>query len=308
MTNGSERTEAKGGPGIALGAAAMGVAAILLVIAAKRPPESICDPMISLPVLAFAVAQAAFVLALGAFRRAGLGPLLAGVLPLAWALLAGAALALREAAGDFDAVTSGNLVMILGTVLGLFLLSHGIAMKLETAGSLGWLVGPVLALALSLAWLRVVEDGTPQRYWRSWGAADTWGLALGRMEKETGGVPRSDADLAAVIAALEPTFAKDLPRVDGWGRELEYVSDGKTWEIASLGAFGERGPEGTGPVRGFADDLVVSNLGYVSWPEQPCGGVDAAEIQELRTEPPPDGEPDKLPVPDGVIDKRNEKR
>lgn len=295
------------GPGIALGVASLGVAAILLVIAARQPPETLCDPPLSLPIVAFAAAQAAFVLALGALRRAKLSGLLAATLPLAWALLSGATLALREAAGDYDAIGRGDLGLAGATVLGLFLMLHGLGMKLETSGSLAWLVVPVLTLGLSFGWLRVIEDGTPHRTWRSWDAVNVFAEGLATMEKTTGHVPRSDVSLEEVIAAIVPTHAKHLPRTDGWGRELEYVSDGKTWEIASRGAFGERGPISTGPVRGHADDLVLASGGILAWPESPCGALDASQVEELRA-PPPDGERDLLPVPPGAIDKRGDKR
>lgn len=295
------------GPGIAVGIAALGVAAILLVIAARQVPVTLCDPMINLPILAFAASQAAFVLALGALRRAGLPSILAATLPLAWALLAAATLALRESAGDFEAIGRGDLLMAGATALGLFLMFHGMGLKLEVAGTLAWLLIPVLAFGLSLGWLRVIEDGVPQRTWRSWHAVNQFADALTRMAAKTGHVPKSGGNLDDVIAELVPTHASSLPRVDGWGRELEYVSDGTTWDIASLGAFGERGPLGTGPVRGHADDLVIASSGILSWPESPCGALDLEQVQELR-EPPSSGEPERSPAPPGVIDKRGEKR
>ena len=296
----SDQTEVgrTAGPGIAVGIAAVGVAAILLVIAARQVPVTLCDPMINLPILAFAASQAAFVLALGALRRAGLPSILATTLPLAWALLAAATLALRESAGDVEAIGRGDLLMAGATALGLFLMFHGMGLKLDAAGTLAWLLIPVLAFGLSLGWLRVIEDGVPQRTWRSWHAVNQFADALTRMAAKTGHVPKSGGRLDDLIAELVPTHASSLPRVDGWGRELEYVSDGTTWEIASLGAFGERG---------HADDLVIASSGILSWPESPCGALDLEQVRELR-EPPSSGEPEMLPAPPGVIDKRGEKR
>lgn len=296
-----------GGPGIPLAVASACVALVLLALAMRDLPETICDPKVSLPVLAFAAAQAAFVLALGAFRRAGLPRLFAGTLPLAWALASAAVLALREAAGDVEAIGRGDAFMAVATALGLFLMLHGMGLRLETSGQAAWAVVPVLALGLSFAWLRVVEDGTSQRTWRSWNALTDFADALASAQK-AGGVPRGDATLDEVIAQLVPTHARALPRVDGWGHELEYVSDGKTWELSSLGAFGEIGPTSRGPVRGHADDLVVSDEGVLAWPESPCGSLDETQVQELRAPEPATAEPALPPAPAGAVDKRNEPR
>jgi hypothetical protein len=178
------------------------------------------------------------------------------------------------------------------------------AMKLEGAGRIAWVAGPLVALALAFGWLRVIEDGTSQRAWRSWKALNAAADAVAAMQQATGKLPAAGS-FEDVARQLEPTHARDLPRVDGWGRPLEYVTDGATWELASRGAFGEPGPVSLGPVRAYADDLVLASGGIMSWPESPCGALDEARIEELRTAP-PDGERDLLPAPEGAVDKRRE--
>lgn len=44
------------------------------------------------------------------------------------------------------------------------------------------------------------------------------------------------ATMAALEALLEPTYVRDMPKTDPWGTPYEYVSDGKSYRLASAGA------------------------------------------------------------------------
>ena len=113
--------------------------------------------------------------------------------------------------------------------------------------------------------------------------------------------------MSAILGMLEPTYGKNLPKRDGWGHEMRYSSDGESYELRSLGAFGVAGPAYSGAVRDYADDLVMRNGALMSWPDGKCTGT--------GTVPPggPTGAtgPTELPPPTnvpGIIDLRHEKR
>ena len=54
------------------------------------------------------------------------------------------------------------------------------------------------------------------------------------------GSPRGEwVDMEAMTSRLVPTYAKTLPRTDGWGHALRYWSDGKSYRIVSPGKDGE---------------------------------------------------------------------
>jgi general secretion pathway protein G len=69
--------------------------------------------------------------------------------------------------------------------------------------------------------------------------------------------------------ALSPGFIKTLPKVDGWGREFEFGSDGKIYGIRSAGRDGvfEGGTYSTDSTASPDCDIVYSNGSFVRYPE-----------------------------------------
>lgn len=299
---------ASGEQGLGIAVACIGAAAILLVLVIRRPPETLCEPVIGLPSAVFALAQAIFIIGLGCLRRLGVSQLLAGAIPLAWAMLAGAVLVMRQCAGDVAAIGQGDAVFAGASVLGLFLMFHGMAMRLEKSALPGFLVVAALALVVSLGWIKLMEGGAVQRTWNSWEAVNRVNDAIVAVKAKTGELPPSGESLDDAMRKVDQVLGGSVPRVDGWGRELEYVSDGRTYEIASRGAFGERGPASSGPVRAFADDIVIVNGTVVSWPESPCASDDVAAAEAAAKAAAEAARQKELPAPAGAIDKRHQRR
>lgn len=75
------------------------------------------------------------------------------------------------------------------------------------------------------------------------------------------------ADLARLLV---PTFAKDMPRQDGWNRNFELAVDASAdnYMILSYGKDGrkESSPRG-GPTQDFDCDLIYSEGTFVQYPE-----------------------------------------
>lgn len=70
--------------------------------------------------------------------------------------------------------------------------------------------------------------------------------------------------------ALTPTYARTVPKVDGWGRPFEFGATGNVYAIRSSGRDGTY--EGTNYTTGATDspdcDIVYSAGNFVRWPEQ----------------------------------------
>lgn len=73
-----------------------------------------------------------------------------------------------------------------------------------------------------------------------------------------------------VNLALVPTYTRNLPRVDGWGRPLEFGAIGSMYAIRSSGRDGIF--EGTDYATSATDnpdcDIVYSGGNFVRWPDQ----------------------------------------
>ena len=70
----------------------------------------------------------------------------------------------------------------------------------------------------------------------------------------------------ALEAALEPTYLRSLPRLDGWGRDILYGSDGDEYTLVSLGKDGLVSGPASGPTTNFKDDLIFSTGSFIAWP------------------------------------------
>jgi general secretion pathway protein G len=83
-----------------------------------------------------------------------------------------------------------------------------------------------------------------------------------------------DTDINALEPHLEPVYIKEMPKLDGWKNELEYVgwninSSGFAlgYTVASKGKDGAAGPRTGGPTTGFNDDIVFVNGQFFQYPE-----------------------------------------
>lgn len=82
--------------------------------------------------------------------------------------------------------------------------------------------------------------------------------------------PGTAVTFSALEAALTPNYMGSLPRVDGWGRALEFAADDRVYAIRSAGRDGVY--EGTTYESQATDspdcDIVYSNGRFVTWPSQ----------------------------------------
>jgi general secretion pathway protein G len=66
---------------------------------------------------------------------------------------------------------------------------------------------------------------------------------------------------------VEPIYIKTCPDNDGWGNQLQYISDGGEYTIRSWGKSGDDDCTALGPTTSFEDDICFSNGSYTQWPE-----------------------------------------
>jgi general secretion pathway protein G len=85
------------------------------------------------------------------------------------------------------------------------------------------------------------------------------------------------AALEEVVPLLVPTYVKEIPRVDGWGRPFELESTAKEYTITSRGSDGRPdmpdGPsiEPNGGTTDFRNDIIFSTGSFAQFPD---GGGD----------------------------------
>ncbi len=78
----------------------------------------------------------------------------------------------------------------------------------------------------------------------------------------------------ALVAALRPTYLRDIPRVDGWLRPLEFAATPDTPGVESGYAIRSAGRDGnfdasytSAMTHDFDCDIVWANGGFVSYPD-----------------------------------------
>lgn len=78
---------------------------------------------------------------------------------------------------------------------------------------------------------------------------------------------RGHVEYANLKRVLAPTYIKELPRDDGWGRPLEFITGDQTYKISSLGRDGE--PSGFAPhsTTDFDCDIVYQDGTFLQFPE-----------------------------------------
>jgi general secretion pathway protein G len=76
-------------------------------------------------------------------------------------------------------------------------------------------------------------------------------------------------DHGSVASALTPTYMRAIPRVDGWGRPLQFGATGRVYAIRSAGRDGLFEADTYVPGAGANPDcdLVYSNGNFVRYPE-----------------------------------------
>ena len=89
--------------------------------------------------------------------------------------------------------------------------------------------------------------------------------ALVEYEKDHPAYPL--VSIYALEPFLVPEYVHSLPTVDEWGKPLEYVSDGRTFELRSWGSDGvrEMAPKG-GKQAGFEFDLIIRGDQFWQFP------------------------------------------
>lgn len=72
-----------------------------------------------------------------------------------------------------------------------------------------------------------------------------------------------------VYTALVPTYTRQLPKVDGWGRPFEFAATGSVYGIRSPGRDGiyEGTDYPTGATENPDCDIVYSAGNFVRWPD-----------------------------------------
>jgi hypothetical protein len=65
---------------------------------------------------------------------------------------------------------------------------------------------------------------------------------------------------------LDPTYVKNLPATDAWGRPFWYSSDGKAYSLVSWGKDGIPDAQKGGATNSFDCDIVFSNGAFFQWP------------------------------------------
>lgn len=80
--------------------------------------------------------------------------------------------------------------------------------------------------------------------------------------------PVASEDLRRV---LEPTYVRQMPQFDGWGRSFVFWTSGQEYSLRSAGADGKLDPHAArGATTNFDCDLIYSNGEFVSYPLASC--------------------------------------
>ena len=76
----------------------------------------------------------------------------------------------------------------------------------------------------------------------------------------------------ALIENLQPVYVRTLPLIDGWGHDIQVLSDGQSYVLVSPGKDGQMDRDWTKPGEAGGTtrlnaDIVFSDGQFVSWPE-----------------------------------------
>jgi len=82
--------------------------------------------------------------------------------------------------------------------------------------------------------------------------------------------PNKPLTYGALSGVCSPTYIKNLPQNDGWGRAYDYAvtTDGQTYAIRSGGKDGSKASTiNVGGTTNFDCDIVYSNGSFIQYPE-----------------------------------------
>jgi hypothetical protein len=65
---------------------------------------------------------------------------------------------------------------------------------------------------------------------------------------------------------LEPTYVRNLPVKDGWGRPFWYLSNGTEYTLVSYGKDGIPDAQRGGATASFDCDIIFANGAFFQWP------------------------------------------
>ena len=79
----------------------------------------------------------------------------------------------------------------------------------------------------------------------------------------------SSTDSSALTPQLSPTYIKQVPDADAWGKPYLYgnTNNSQQYQVRSLGKDGASDPGVSGKTTNFNDDIVFENGSFVVWPE-----------------------------------------
>ena len=96
------------------------------------------------------------------------------------------------------------------------------------------------------------------------------GTAVESYQVDNGVPPNvaSSADIQVLAATVTPTFIKQLPKGDGWGRPMDWTYSADEYTVRSFGKDGKTAASlVTGPTTAFNADLMYSNGQFIAFPE-----------------------------------------
>ena len=146
----------------------------------------------------------------------------------------------------------------------------GCAIAWIVAVAVGCLSIPILAILAAIAipnFLNAVERGKQKR---TMADIRTVAAALDSRAAAEKEYPTAAewTDASVVASLLEPTYVRDLPERDAWARPIQYLSDGRSYTLRSLGKDGRADePPPGGATRRFDNDILFQDGLFTAYPE-----------------------------------------
>jgi len=109
---------------------------------------------------------------------------------------------------------------------------------------------------------------------------NTYSVGFGVLRTQSDGKALSARRVSAseLQAALAPTYIRQIPRIDGWGNELQFtvsnfdeVGRAQSYAIRSVGNDAKADPDSsapTGVTGSFAADVIYSDGAFLQYPEE----------------------------------------
>ncbi len=134
------------------------------------------------------------------------------------------------------------------------------------------IVVAILGIVSALAVANLVNAHQRARQRRTVADMRSVATAVEAYASDSGHYPKVPSPTAAGLEPyLTPTYIREIPKLDGWGREIGLISDahGAGYTLFSAGGEGLATPMSwkPGPTTSFSDDIVFSSGQFVQWPE-----------------------------------------